>query len=111
DVAAGAYRPAAAASQKDREVVVVVRIAVAQAGTVDDHAVVEQRAVALAHRLELVEEVGELPRVERVDLRELFDVRLVAEVVRDVVVALVDAEERVRAVGALVADDEGADAR
>ena len=47
----------------------VVAVAVADAAAVDDHGVVEDRAVALADRLQLAEEVGELLDVELVDLR------------------------------------------
>ena len=37
---------AASAGQQDRKVVVIVLVAVAEAGAIDDHAVVEQRALA-----------------------------------------------------------------
>ena len=59
-VATGLQRPAAVAGDEDRQVVVVVTIAVAVAGAVHDHAMIEQAAVALAGRLQLVEDVGGL---------------------------------------------------
>ena len=81
--------------QQDRQVVVVVAVAVADAAAVDDHAVVEQRAVAFLDRLQLAEQVGELLDVEAVDLLDLRLLLRVVAVVRQVVVAFGDADERV----------------
>ena len=62
----GRDRSAAAAGEEDREVVVRRgALPSPRPRAVDDHAVVEQGAVAFLDRLQLVEEVGELLRVER----------------------------------------------
>ena len=45
----------AAAGQQDRQVVRIVRVAVAHAGAVDQRDVIEQRAVAVGRRLQLLE--------------------------------------------------------
>ena len=102
DVPARLDRAAAAAGEQNRQVVVIVGVAVGVAAAVDDHAVVQQRAVALLDALQLRQQVGELLDVELVDVADLRLLLLVAAVVRQVVVAFRDADERVRLVAALV---------
>ena len=53
---------------------------------------VEQRAVALGNRFQFLEDKGELARVEPVDLLDLLLFGRVAAVVREVVVAVGDAD-------------------
>ena len=108
---AGLDRPVALARQQDRQVVVGVGVAVADAAAVDDHAVVEQRAVALGDRLQLLEQVSQLGDVELVDLLDLLLLGRVAAVVREVVVAVRDADGPVAAVAAVVGEDERGDPR
>ena len=81
-------RAAPFAGDEDREVVVVVAVAVADPAPVDDHRVVEDGAVPLADRAELVQEVGELLDVVEVDLLDLRLLVAVLAVVREVVVPL-----------------------
>ena len=79
------------------------------AAAVDEHRAVEQRRVALADRLEPLEQVGELLDVEAVDLLELLVLFRVAAVVREVVVSLGNADEGVALGAPLVGVHEGAD--
>ncbi len=87
-----------------------VGVAVADGGAVDDHAVVEECAFALADGFEFFEEVGELGSVEVVDLGDEGFFLFVVAVVGEVVVAVGDADLRVGAITAVVGDDEGGDA-
>src|SRR5262245_8384531 len=57
-------RAAALAGDEDGQVVVVVPVAVAVAAAVDEHALVEQRAVAFANGLQLGQEIRELRDME-----------------------------------------------
>ena len=110
-MAAGLEGAAAVAGEDDRQVVVVVAVAVGDAAAVDDHRVVEQAlAVDVLGLLQLVEEVGELLHVEVVDLGDLLEVVLLALVVGDVVVAVRDADLLEAAVAAIVGEHEGGDA-
>ena len=84
----------------------VVTVAVAVAGAVDDHRVVEQVAVAFLDGLQAVEEVGQLGGVEDVDVFDLRQLHRIVAVVGDAVVAVAHADERVRTVGAFVGQDE-----
>jgi hypothetical protein len=61
---------------------------VGQPTAVDDHRVIEQRAVAILCSLELVEQIRELLDVELVDLGDLLDLLLVPLVVRQAVMRL-----------------------
>ena len=61
--------------------------------------------------LQVLEEAGELADEEQVDLLELLDLFLVAAVVRELVVAVVDADHAVGAVGAFVGGHERDDPR
>ena len=71
EVPAALDRAAALAGEEDRQVVVVVAVAVADPAAVDDHRMVEERPFALTDRPELLEQVGELLDVEAVDLLDL----------------------------------------
>ena len=81
DVAALLERAAGSASEDQREVVVVVGIAVGVAAAVGQHAVVQQRAVSLFDRVQLLQQVGQLLDVERVDVANLFHLGFVVAVV------------------------------
>ena len=95
--AAGAGTSAPAAGEQDREVLVRVPVAVAQAAAVDDHRMVEQGALAIGRRLQLPEEAREELRVERIDLRHAFDPFGVPAMVRERMMRIRDANLRVRA--------------
>ena len=75
DVPSAAQRARAAARQQDRQAARRVQVAVGHARAVDDHHVVEQRAVAVRRVAQLVEVVGEQRRVMDVDLRQVRQLR------------------------------------
>ena len=85
--------PAAATGDEDREIVVVVAVAVADAAAVDDHAAVEERAIPFARPIELLEEIGKLLDVEAVDLLDLRLLRGVLAVMGEVMVPFGDTDE------------------
>ena len=60
-------RSAAAAGEQDRQVVVVMAIAVGNSAAVEDHRVVEQAAAAFAVAPHPFEEVGQEAGMEEVD--------------------------------------------
>ena len=73
---------ATAPREHDRQVLVVVAVAVADAAAVNDHAVVKQRAVAFRNRFHLLQHVRELLDVEGVDFADLLQLVAVVLVVR-----------------------------
>ena len=109
-MAAGVQCAAAFAEQENRQLIVVVAVAVADAGAVEEHHVVEQGAVAFFDCLQFGDEVVEVLSVELVDLGDLFELGFVAAVVGAVVVAFGHADELVAAVASFVGEDEGAEA-
>lgn len=93
DVAAGLEGAATVAGEYDGQVVVIVAVAIGNTAAVNDHRVVQQGfPVHIFCGLHFLKKVGELPEVEFVDLRDLLEVVLVTLVVRDIVVAVVDAD-------------------
>ena len=102
-----ANRTATAASEENGQVVVVVAVTVAVTRTVDDHRVVEERAVAFLDRLQAVEEVSQLRGVENIDVLDLRHLRRVVAVVGKAVVTIAHVDERVRTVAAFVGEDKG----
>ena len=76
-------------AEHDGHVVVVVTIAVRDVAREEDGRIVEQVLTlrAVGRIFQLLEEVGELLHLPEANLRELRDLRDVAAVVRDVVVA------------------------
>ena len=102
----GLDRACALPGQQNRQVVVAMQIAVADAAAVNDHRMIEQRAVAVRCRLELVEEVCKLGDVKSVDRPDLRLLRSVAPVVREVVMAVGNADRRIASVASVVAEDE-----
>ena len=110
DVPVAPQRPGPGAGHDDRQVERVVRVAVAHAGPVDDHRLIEQRPVAVRRRPQLLQEAPEDLHVERVDLGQLDQLLLAVAVVRDGVVRLRDPDLGVGAHALLAADQEGADA-
>src|SRR5205814_4984910 len=78
--------------EHSREILMPVAVSVGQPAAVDDHRVVEQRAVAVLRRLELVEQICELLDVELIDLGDLLDLLFIARMVREAVMAFRDAD-------------------
>ena len=86
--------PDGAAGEHDRQRAEVVLVAVAQRAAVQHERVIEQRAVAVRRLLQLVDEVGELRHVVRVQLREAIHVAAIVRVVRQVVERIADGRLR-----------------
>ena len=99
-MASGGDCATAVACQQDREVVVVVAVAVDVAAALGD-AVVEQRAVAFADGLQPLKRVGELRDVKLIDRAHLPDFLRIVPVVEKLAVAFVHAEFGVAFVAAL----------
>ena len=94
-------KPPPRPDHQHRQVLVRVAVAVAQAAAVDDHRVVEQRAVAVGRVLHLLDEPGEQLHVHRVDLGHLLDPLLVVAVVRERMVRIGDVDLGIRPHAAL----------
>ena len=103
--------PLRAADQDVRQRIVVVPVAVAHVRAVHEQRVIEQRAVAVGRRRELLDEVREALHVIRLDPHELVDALLVVRVVRQRVERVRHADVVVRAVRALGHHDVRRDAR
>ena len=71
-VAPGLDRAATPPAEQDRQVVVVVSVAIADAATVDQHGIVQKALVAFLDALQLVEDVGKLLNMELVDQADLL---------------------------------------
>ena len=102
EVAAGNDSASAAAGQEDRQVSVVVAVAVADPAAVNDHDTVKKRLVTFSRRLEFAQEVGELLDVESVDCADFPLLFGVAAVVRYVVMPVGDSQEMVAPIARLV---------
>src|SRR5262245_53590295 len=111
DVAAGANRAAAAASQQNRQVAVRVGVAIGDRTAVSDHAVIEQRPLALLYCLELADQIGVLLDVVGVDGFDLILEFFFALVMRDRVMPFFDANHRVFLVASFAAEHESDDSR
>ena len=110
DVASAVDAGRLAADEGDRQVVVEVRVAVADAGAVEEQRVVEHHAVALRHRRQLLDQVRELLEVVLVDLVQPLELRCLVLMVRQRMVRVRDADLRIRAAADFAREHEGADA-
>lgn len=72
DVSPGLEGGSPCPGKEDGKVIVVVAVAIANAASVEDHALVEECALAFGDRTQFAEEVGELFEVEPVDLRDFL---------------------------------------
>ena len=54
------FESAAAAGKQNRQIVVIVAVAIADAAAVNDHGVIKERAIAIGRGFHLLQEVGEL---------------------------------------------------
>lgn len=80
----------AAAREESREVRRHVCVRVPEIGPVEDHRPVEQRVVVLLHALQLGEEIIQQPHVPLIDRAQLSELRLVAAMMREVVIPVGD---------------------
>ena len=102
-VAPTAQRAVSTAGHQRRQVVVGVRVGIAQAAAVDDHRVVEQRSVLVLRVPQLAEEVGQHRHVVAVDHLQPRHLLRVVLVVRQAVVGVGDADGAVGPVAPLAA--------
>src|SRR5207244_12096522 len=65
--------PDAAASQDNRQIFIGVQVAVRDARALDDHGVIEHRAVAIASRPQFIQVISEYPDMIRIQLNDLGD--------------------------------------
>ena len=100
----------AAAGDEDGEVLVIVAVAVADAAAEEDQGVVQEGAFAIAGVGEPLNEATEPLDVEAVDLLDLVDHVLIVLMVREVVMAFLDADFGEGAVAAIDREHECADA-
>ncbi len=82
DVLAGLERPAAFTGEQNRQLVVVVGVAVADAASQDDHGVVQKRSLAFPNSLQFFQHISELGDVKAINLGNLGLLVFVAAVVR-----------------------------
>ena len=102
----------AAAGDNCREVRVVVDVGIADAGAVEEHCVIEERAFAVGRGFQALQIVGEERDVEGVDLRHAGDFFRVIAVVGQRVMRIGDAGlGGVGAVAGLAGELESDDAR
>jgi len=99
-VAAALDLAPAAAQQHDGQVMVRVRIRVAEAAAVDDHGMIEQVAVAVGCRFQLVQPVGEGLDQVGVDLGDVIDLDRIVLMMGDGMVAVGDADVAIAAIAA-----------
>ena len=66
DVASGLDAACSVTGQDHRQMIVLMAVAVAQAAAVDDHGMIEQRAVAVFCGFQFAQEIGELLHVDSV---------------------------------------------
>ena len=111
DVLAALQLAAAAADHDVRQRVVIVRVAVAHVAAVEQHRVIQQRAVAVLRRVELRQELAEQADVERLNARQHLELLGLVLVVRDRMVPFGDADLRVGAVADLARHHEREHAR
>ena len=73
----------AAAGEDEREIRRVVGVRVGEVRAVEEHRVVEQRAVGFLHARESIEQAREAAELRFLDLLQLGDLRLVVAVMRE----------------------------
>ncbi len=98
------FQLAVATTQNNHwQVFVTMAVSVAETAAVDNHAMIEKRAIAFLNRLQLLNEVGELLQMVAVDFRDLLDqVRDVA-MMRNRVMSVGEAKRRVGAIATFAA--------
>ena len=89
-------RSAAAARQHQRQVSVVVGIAIAKPTAVRDHRVIKQRSIAIGRRLQLFQQIRELFDVETIDLGYFGDPLFITLMMSQAVMRFRDADLGIR---------------
>ena len=111
DVPAALEARASPAGHHDRQVRVIVDVGIAHAAAQQIERVVEQRAVAIGRRLQLLDQIREQRHVVRVDLGELDQLLGIVHVVRHRMMRLGHADVRVGPRAGLARQLERDDAR
>src|SRR4051812_31753982 len=91
------------------QIVMIVRIAIADASAINDHTVIQQGAFSFGDRFELLEKISELRGVEIIYLRNFLFLGFIVSVMRKLVVAFGHADHRIRPVVAIVRNDVSGD--
>jgi len=99
-----------AGDQHQREVGIEMQVGVGEASPVQDHRVIEQRAIAIWRVIELAQVVGQHLHVQSVDLCRLFLLLAVALVMRAGVMRVAKSEFRIGAAAHLMTHLERNDA-
>lgn len=102
DVASGSDGAAATTGQNDGQVVVIVAIRISNPAAEDDHAIIEQGAVAFFDRFELLKEISELGGVKLIYFGQHLQLFRVALMVRKPVVSIAHPDLGEGAVGAVM---------
>jgi len=105
----GTQLPSTAACQENRQIMVVVPVAVIDRSTIDDQRVIEQVPITIGSLAHLLQEVTELLAVIAIDLRNFLDVFLFVFVMGKLMVTVFDLDHRERAVASLVGQHETGD--
>ena len=107
-----ALQPAGcAARDDDGQGIVIVLIAVAHAAAVEDHGMIEQRAVAVCGRTQFLDEVRQQAGVVAVDQGELIHVRAVIRMMRRHMEPVAHAALRINGAAGVARIHHGGDAR
>ena len=85
-------------------------VAVTEGAAIEDRAVIKNGTVTFFRGFQAVEEAGELLRVVAINLGEFLFLFFVVAMVGEVVVTVANTDVWIRAVAAVVGDDEGGDA-
>ena len=88
----------------DWQVGVIVNVVIADAASVEQHYVVEQRAISFRRGLELLQILGEQRNVEGIDLRHALDFFRVVAMVRQRMMRIRDTDFRVATVAGLAGE-------
>ena len=105
----GTQLPSTAACQENRQIMMVVPVAVIDRAAIDDQGVIEQVPVTIGSLAHLLQEVTELLAVVAIDLRNFLDVFLFVFVMGKLMVTVFDLDHGERAVASLVGQHETGD--
>ena len=102
----GTQLPSTAACQENRQIMVVVPVAVIDRATIDDQRVIEQVPITIGSLAHLLQEVTELLAVVAIDLRNFLDVFLFVFVMGKLMVTVLDLDHRERTIAPLIGQHE-----
>ncbi len=106
NVSSGLDSTTATSGQDDRQVIVVVPVTVTDAAAVNQHAVVQQRAVAFSDLLQSSQQIVEAINLKAIDLGDVLLFVLALAVVRKLVVAFADTNLGITAIAASIGEHE-----